>query len=200
MPSIKTTQSLRAFDALWDKARAEGSNQGHKVSYAELKAALELLKSGGISRFEARHVAQTLSSDPVLTGPATKEALAFLKTVGADTLDPTTIDAIRADFSLRATAPFRTLDVPGRVVKNTLDLPDAVQKAVRQTREEDADASWESVVVKKATLAGQSVFLVHYSELDDGNGDAEKLRVFSPAGRELAHGGVWDGMAGFSWD
>ncbi len=200
MPSIKTSPSLQAFNALWDKARAEGSAQGNKVSYAELKAALAPLQAGGLSRFEARHVAETLSSDPVLTAPATKEALAFLKTVGAEKLDSTTVEAIRADFSLRASAPFKSLDVPGREVKNTLDLPDSVQRAMKQTHEKDAEASWESVVTKKATLAGQPVFIVHYSSLDDGNMDAEKVRVFSTAGKELAHGALWDGMAGFMWE
>lgn len=199
MPSIRPN-SLQTFDALWNKARAEGSKQGNKVAYAELKEAIGVLKEKGVTRTEAAAFAATIASDPVLTAPAAKEAYAFLKTIGGTKLDKATVEAIKAEFSLRATAPFRSLNVPGREVKNSLDLPDAVSKAAGQTNEPEADAKWESVVVKKATLAGQSVYLVHYSELDDGNGDAEKIRVFSAAGKELAKGSLFDGMMGFGWE
>lgn len=199
MAAVKPT-SIKAFDALWNKARSDGSQQGYRVSYAELKQAITGLQARGLSRFEAAHAAATIASDPVLTAPAAKEAYALFKTIGAGKLDGATIEAIKAEFSLRAGAPFKSLDVPGRTVKNTIDLPDSVQKALADTREVDADATWEDVTVKKATLAGQSVFIVHYSGLDDGNMDGEKVKVFSAAGKPLAHGSLFDAMAGFMWE
>lgn len=193
--------STQQFDAQWSRARADGSAQGYRVSYEEVKGALDALKDKGLTRREAAHAASTFAQDPVLTRPAAKEALAFLALVGkGKPLDAATVEAIKADFSIRAAKPFRSLDVPGREVKNTADLPDAVQRALEDTAEPDADATWESVVARKATLAGQSVFIVHFSSLDDGNGDAEKVRVFGANGQLLAKGSLFDGMAGFSWE
>ncbi|MEW5741881.1 MAG: hypothetical protein AB1938_23405 [Myxococcota bacterium] len=200
MAAVKPSNGIKAFDAIWNKARADGSKQGHKVAYEELKEAISALQTRGISRYEAAHAAATLASDPVLTGPAAKEAYAFLKTIGAGKLDNASIEAVKAEFSLRATAPFKSLSVPGKTVRNTVDLPDSVQKALGETHEKDADANWESVVAKKATLAGQPVFIVHYSSLDDGNMDAEKVKVFSAAGKPIAKGSLFDGMAGFLWE
>ena len=200
MAAVRQTSTNR-FDAQWTKARADGNDQSSRVSYAEVKAAISVLKEKGLTRREALHAASTFSQDPVLTRPGAKEALAFLALVGkGQPLDAATIEAIKADFSIRASTPFRSLDVPGREVKNTADLPENVQKALADTREPDADATWESVVARKATLAGQSVYVVHFSSLDDGNGDAEKVRVFSASGQQLAKGSLFDGMAGFSWD
>ena len=200
MATVRAT-STQQFDAQWSKARADGSEQGYRVSYGEVKAALGVLKEKGLSRKEALHAASTFSQDPVLTRPAAKEALAFLALVGkGKPLDAATIEAIKADFSIRAAKPFSSLAVPGREVKNTADLPEKVHQALADTREPDADANWESVVARKVTLAGQPVYVVHFSALDDGNGDAEKVRVFSANGQLLAKGSLFDGMAGFSWD
>ena len=84
--------------------------------------------------------------------------------------------------------------IPGRLVKNTIDLPDSIQKAAAETTDPEGN-QWD-VEVRKTTLAGQPVFLVH-STLADG--DLEKIQMFSPTGRSLAKGDVWDAMSGFSW-
>lgn len=191
---------IKGFTKLWNEARADESPQSSKVSYGELKGALQTLGQGKLSRQEAKFAASTFASDPYLTAPAKREAFAFLQLVGAGKpLDSTTIEAIKGEFSLRAVATFRMLEVPGRLVKNTVDLPPAVAAAAAKTAEPDDGGEWASVQVRKATLAGQSVFIVHHSELD-GSSDLEKVEVFSAAGKSLAKGNVWDAMAGFSWD
>jgi hypothetical protein len=186
---------IKGFNQVWSAARQDDSRQSYKVAYAELKAGEDaLLSNGKLSRAEAKGYASTLASDPVLTKPAVKEARAFLETIGADKLDSTTVEAMKADFSVQAVAPFKYLDVPGRVVKNTIDLPDAVQKAAAKTTDGDGNA-WD-VEVRKTTLAGQPALLVH-STLQDG--ELEKVELFSAAGKSLAKGEVWDPMSGFSW-
>ena len=190
---------IKGFTRQWNDARADGSAQGNKVSYGELKGALKTLSFGKLSRTEAKFAASTFASDPFLTAPAKKEAFAFLQTVGAGKpLDATTVEAVKAEFSLRAVAPFRMLDVPGRLVKNTVDLPKSVADAAANLSDPDG-GTWGSAEVRKATLAGQSVFIVHHSDLD-GSMDLEKVQVFSAAGKSLAKGSVWDAMAGFSWE
>lgn len=197
MPTIKSVQQ---FDVLWKRARTEASKQGAKVSYDEIKDALEVVTRGKITRAVAAYVADTMANEPFLTGPAAKEAFAFLKIIGADQeLDAASKAAVRAEFSLRAIKPYKSLSVPGREVANTVDLPDAVDKAAKQMKQ-GGDNAWEDVVVKKASLAGQDVFIVHYSALDDGNLDAEKVRVFGKNGKEIASGSLFDPMGGFAWD
>jgi len=194
-------KGISGFDAVWNAARQDKSVQGYKVSYSELQEAMGALKATGgrISRAEAKHAASTFSDDPVMTGPAKAEARAFLQTVAAGkALDSTTVEAMKADFALRAVATFKMLAVPGRVVKNTADLPDAVQKAAANLHDAQADDDWESAEVRKTTLAGQPVFIVHFTGMG-GEDDLEKVQVFSAAGKPLATGEVSDPMAGFSW-
>jgi hypothetical protein len=194
-----TVKSINQFKTLWNSAREDQSTQSYKVSYAELKNALKAITADGkVSRAEARAVADVMANDPVLTGPATRAAQEFLATVGKNhSLDAATKSAVQAEFALLASKPFRTLDVPGRVVKNTVDLPDSVQKAIKDTAE-NGGGTWEEVETRKATLAGQPVFIVHYTSLD-GEFDYEKVRLFSANGKPIAEGAIDDPMAGFGW-
>jgi hypothetical protein len=201
MPNT-VNKGIPGFDAVWSAAREDHSSQSYKVSYSEIKEALGALKATGgrISRAEAKHAASTFSDDPVMTGPAKKEAIAFLATVGTGKpLDSTTIEAIKAEFSLRAVDTFKMLSVPGRDVTGSDELPDAVKKAAENMHDDEADDDWANVEVRKTVLAGQPVFIVHHDEMG-GNLDLEKIQVFSAAGKSIADGAVWDGMAGFSWN
>lgn len=194
-------KGIKAFDAAWHAARAEGSTQGNKVAYAEVTKTIAALKSDGgrLSRDEMQHFASTIAGDPILTAPAKKEAYALLKEIGTSKLDTATVEAMKAEFSLRSGGPFKTTDVPGRLVKNTIDLPDAVQKAVADVHDEDSGLDWEEATVHSTTLAGQPVFVVHHAWLG-GDGDADKVQIFSRDGKKLAQGGIRDAMAGFGWD
>jgi hypothetical protein len=204
VPAMTTTsiKGIPGFDAVWNEARQDKSEQSYKVSYGEVKKALGALKATGgrISRAEAKHAASTFSYDPVMTQPARKEAIAFLQTVGTGKpLDSTTIEAIKAEFSLRAVDVFKMLAVPGRALTDLEQLPDSVQKAVANIHDDDADDDWGFAEVRKTTLAGQPVFIVHHGELG-GSLDLEKVEIFSAAGKSIARGSVWDAMAGFSWN
>jgi hypothetical protein len=194
-------KGINAFNAVFAAAREEGTNQGNKVSFSELKKSIDALKSddGMLSRKDLQHFAQTISNEPYLTAPAKKEAFALLKNLGSTKLDAAGIDAIKAEFSLRNSSPFSSLQLPGRAIKNTLDLPDAVAKAVANMHDQEADDDFEEVDVTSATLAGQAVYLVKHSWLG-GNGDAQKIQVFSRDGKRLATGAIGDAMAGFSWN
>lgn len=193
-------KAIKAFDAAWSAAR-DGGEQGYKVSYGEFKTAVaELKKDGGrISKDELQHVAQTIAESPYLTKPAAKEAFELLKTLGTSKLDSATVDLMKAEFSLRNRDPFKSVELPGRQVKNTVDLPDAVAKSVNTTHDADSDEDWGEVECRSATLAGQPVYLVLHRELG-GNLDVQRLEIFARDGRTLATGGIWDGMAGFMWD
>ena len=192
-------KSVNQFKNLWNAAREDASAQSYKVSYAELKTALGAITADGkVSRAEAAAVADVMANDPVMTKPAVKAAQEFLATVGKDrTLDAATKSAVMAEFALLAAKPFSSLDVPGRVVKNPIDLPAAVQKAIADTAEEGG-GTWEQVETRKATLAGQPVFIVDYSSLD-GEFDYEKVRLFAANGKPIAEGAIDDAMAGFGW-
>ncbi len=198
--TVTTTRGVKAFETQWNSARADRSEQSNRVSYRELKDALAVLPSAKtLTRTEAAFAASTMASDPVLTDPAKKEAYAFLKTVGAGAaLDEATREAVKAEFALRATKPFATLNVPGRTVRNTVDLPAAVKAAADAMTEKPNPGKWATVEVKSATLAGQKVFIVHHSEFN-GSSDAEKAQIFSANGTSLAQGSIWDPMAGFGW-
>lgn len=194
-----TIKEIKAFDMQWAKARTDRSEQSDLVSFKELKGALATLKGSGstMSRANAAHAASTFASQPVLTGPAKRAAYEFLQSVGArKPIDATTVEAIKAEFSLRATAPFQMLAVPGRAVRNTVDLPDAVARAAGDMG--GPGARWANVEVRRATLAGQSVFIVHHSELGSSS-DVEQVQVFSAAGVKLALGSTLDPMIGFRW-
>jgi hypothetical protein len=192
------TKAMTQFQKLWTAAREADTQQSSLVSYDEVRAALKAIKTGGVTRAEAAFVADTMANDPFMTQPAIKEVHAFLATVGKDhALDTATKKAVMADFALQAAQPFKTLAVPGRRVKNTLDLPDTVQKAMKNVAGPDGQ-SWEDVDVHKATLAGQPVFIVRYSSLA-GESDFEKVRLFSSQGKSIAEGGIDDPMAGFNW-
>lgn len=92
---------------------------------------------------EAKFAASTFAADPFLTAPAKKEAYAFLQTVGSgESLDSATLEAIKGEFTLRAVASFRMLDVPGRQVKSSLELPPAVAAAAANTEEPDDGGAW----------------------------------------------------------
>jgi hypothetical protein len=192
--------STAEFRKLWDLARADSGSQSSLVAYGELKKALEpILADGKVTRAEARFVADTMANDPYMTKPAVKEAVAFLATVGkGKPLDAATRSAVMAEFALRAAKPFALLDVPGRLVKNTVDLPDSVQKAIADTNEGEDLGDWEEVSVRKATLAGQPVFIVTYDVLN-GEMDYQKVRLFSATGQQIAEGAIDDPMAGFAW-
>lgn len=194
-----SVQSINQFKNLWSAARADASRQGSKVSYSELKTALAAIQADGkVTRAEAAAVADVMANDPVMTRPAVKAAQEFLATVGGNhPLDAATKTAVMAEFALLAARPFSQLAVPGRVVKNSIDLPASVQKALADTSEQGG-GTWEEVETRKATLAGQPVFIVGYRSLD-GESDYEKVRVFSAAGKPIAEGAIDDPMAGFGW-
>ncbi|MBK7862369.1 MAG: hypothetical protein IPJ65_27925 [Archangiaceae bacterium] len=197
--TARTTPGVKGFDEVWNQARADDSTQSYKVSYAEVKEALGRF-GATVSATEAKHAASTFSSDTVMTRPARKEASAFLEAVGAGkNLTSTVIEAIKGDFSLKAVETGKMLAVPGRAVKSTHDLPDAVRKAVEDHSDPQSGAEWEEAEVRKTTLAGQPVFIVHHSVLGTSL-DLEKVQVFSPEGKKLAQGVVWDAMSGFSWE
>jgi hypothetical protein len=193
------TNSVTQFKNLWNAARQDPSSQGYKVAYGELKTALGAITADGkVSRAEAAAVADVMANDPVMTKPAVKAAQEFLATVGAHhSLDTATKSAVMAEFALVAAKPFSLLAVPGRVVKNSVDLPASVQKAVKDTAQEGG-GTWDEVVTRKATLAGQPVFIVDYNGLD-GESDYEKVRIFSATGKPIAEGAIDDPMAGFGW-
>ena len=172
-------KAIKAFDAAWSAAR-DGGEQGYKVSYGEFKTAVaELKKDGGrISKDELQHVAQTIAESPYLTKPAAKEAFELLKTLGTSKLDSATVDLMKAEFSLRNRDPFKSVELPGRQVKNTVDLPDAVAKSVNTTHDADSDEDWGEVECRSATLAGQPVYLVLHRELG-GNLDVQRLEIFA---------------------
>jgi hypothetical protein len=192
-------KSINAFKNLWSAARNDPSTQSYKVSYAELKTALGAITADGkVSRAEAAAVADVMANDPVMTGPAVKVAQEFLLTVGSNhSLDAATKSAVMAEFALRAARPFSHLEIPGRVVKNSIDLPASVQKAIADTAERGG-GTWEEVETRKTTLAGQPVFIVNYNSLD-GEFDYEKVRIFSATGKQIAEGAINDPMAGFGW-
>ncbi len=165
-----------------------------------MNTALKAITADGkVSRSEAAAVADVMARDPVTTRPAAKAAQEFLALVGTDhSLDAATRNAVMAEFALVGAPPFRHLDVPGPLVKNTVDLPANVQKPIADVNE--AGGVWEEVETRKATLAGQPVFIVNYNSLD-GDGDPEKVRIFSATnGKQIAQGAIWDGMSGFGWD
>ncbi len=192
-------KSINEFKNLWSTARQEGTQQGNKVSYAEMKTALGAITADGkVSRAEAAAVADVMARDPVTTRPAAKAAQEFLALVGTDRpLDAATRNAMMAEFALVAARPFSHLEVPGRLVKNTIDLPASVQAAIADTTENGM--VWEDVQTRKATLAGQQVFIVSYNSLD-GDFDPEKVKIFSATGKPVASGAIWDGMSGFGWN
>jgi hypothetical protein len=193
-----TTRAISQFNSLWTAAR-QGGEQGYLVSYGELTQALAAIKADGkVTRTEAKAVADVMADDPFMTRPAVKEAKAFLAAVGANpSLDAATRAAMKAEFAAVAAKPFQHLDVPGRRVKSSIDLPDAVQHAIADTAEEGG-GTWEEVETRSATLAGQKVFIVDYNSLD-GEMDYEKVRIFSASGKQIAEGGIDDPMAGFAW-
>ncbi len=201
---ITVTKSIAAFQKAWSAAREDGTapkanGEGYKVSLAEHNAAkAELFSDGKLTRNEALAYATQLASDMVMTTPARRDAHAFLQTIGAgQKLDAATVAAMQADFSVRADrGGFSWLDDVGRLVKNSADLPDSVQAAVKAAQDELAQSSEATVEVRKATLAGQPALIVHSKDLES---ESEKVQLFTPAGKPLAVGERWDAMSGFSW-
>jgi hypothetical protein len=193
--------SIKSFKQSWSDAREDKSEQGHFVSYGEMKKMEQALKGsdGKISNAEALALAEQINEDTVLTRPAEKEVRdLFADRLGSNhRFDALTREAVKADFSMRATGPFQSLDVPGRALTSERSL-DALPRSVTRALGELAvspDFSWESSEVRKAKLAGQDVLIVHYQSEED----PEAVRVFTPKGREIASGGIDDGMAGFFW-
>lgn len=195
------TRGIGEFRARWDQGRAEGSPQGNKVNYGEWEHALEAVKrkDGSVSAFTGKAVASVISGDPVMTKPGAKAAREFLATVASgNNYGTAAVEAMKADFSLRAVAPFQQLAVPGYQVKNTDALPAGIKKAVADTSDEASGGTWDTVEVRKTALAGREAFIVFYGDLD-GESDYSKVRVFSPEGKKLAEGSIDDPMAGFYW-
>jgi len=201
---INVTKSIAAFQKAWSAARQDetapkANGEGYKVSWAEHNAAkAELFSDGKLTRNEALAYATQLASDTVMTVPARRDAHAFLQTIGAgQKLDAATVAAMKADFSVRADrAAFSWLDDVGRLVKNTVDLPDSVQAAVKALERELSHSGDAKVEVRRATLAGQPALIVHSMDFD---AESEKILLFTPAGKKLAEGERWDAMSGFSW-
>ena len=192
------TAAIQQFNNRWTEAR-RGGEQGSLVSYGELNRAMEAIRADGkVTRAEAKAVAEVMANDPFMTRPAVASAKEFLATVGGTgSWDEAAKSAVKAHFAITAAKPFSHLDVPGRVVKNTIDLPESVQQAITDTAEEGG-GTWEEVETRKATLAGKPVFIVDYNSLD-GEFDYEKVRIFSDTGKLIAEGAIDDPMAGFWW-